>query len=102
MGFLNNLYEKQKGKLAAQIDEHLAPGESLEKGLLARADESRRGKQVAVFASDRNVYLANVGGISSLKAPEAAFPIAKARAHLDERGAVALANYSKPVLAEFR
>ena len=30
MGFLNNLYEKQKGKLAAQLDEHLEPGESLE------------------------------------------------------------------------
>ena len=52
-----------------------------------------------MFASDRNVYLADVGGVSSLKAPEAAFPIAKARAHLDERGAVALANYSKAVLS---
>ena len=85
VGLLNNLYEKHKGKIAVQAREQLEPGESVERLVLARTEKGGT-RQVAAFATEENVYAADVGLLKSrtLKEAKVKFPIAKTRAMLDK------------------
>ena len=100
MGFLNNLYEKKKGKLAAQASEQLEPGESVQRLLLARLTEKSTARQVVAFATEKNVYVADVGASSFAKLTRAdvRFPIADGRATFDGRRMV-LTDFTKIVRA---